>query len=76
MAKWQGYWLFPRDAQRGCGKKVIVCEAASQAISVLSLAWLSLRVKIPLHRRNTNATKEGLEPLHLIGPARCPSCGM
>ena len=33
----------PRDAQRDCSKKAIVCESASQAISVLSLSCWRFR---------------------------------
>ena len=38
-------------------------------------SWAFDFAEIPLHRRNTNATKEGLGPLHLIGASRCASRG-
>ena len=72
-------WLLddyhPRDAQRDCCKKALVGESASQANSALSLSGLSISWKFHFITENTNATKKGLEPLHLIGTSRCVSCG-
>jgi hypothetical protein len=86
----QGYWamstrfiwrsgsnggLIPRDAQRDCFKKAIVYESAPQAISVLSLSWLSGSWTFRFTAENTNATRKDLEPLHLRGTSRGASRG-
>lgn len=65
----------PRDAQRDCCKKAIMYESAPQAISALSLSWLSVSWTFRFIAENTNATRKDLEPLHLRGTSRGASRG-
>src|SRR5712692_4363805 len=67
--------LSPRDAQRDCSKKAIVCESASQAFTHYCLLAGDF-VKIPLHRREHECNEERSRATLLIDISRCASRGL
>lgn len=53
-----------------------MCESASQALTALSLSWLSISWKFRFIAENKNVMKDRLEPFHSIDTSRCASRGL
>ena len=66
--------LDPQVVQRDSRREVVLYEAASEAISLNSLAQLSRR-ELPLPCGNREEHDEGPESLHLMITSRCATRG-